>query len=236
MTAITGLANFRDLGGLPTGDGGVTRTGVLFRSDSLSYATDAEGAHLEDVLGLRTVVDLREKEEVDEFGRGPLATSAIDYVSVPLGDIEVAADTRHAFYFGLFEQRGPELAGLVRHLTASDSLPALVHCHIGCDRTGTVSAMLLGLVGVPDEEIALDYARSTRASEAIRERSEARRRHLGLPVMDRSYYDAWEPRPDIMATTLALVNERWGNMQGWAIANSLTDDDLATLHKALVTG
>ena len=93
-----------------------------------------------------------------------------------------------------------------------------MHCHIGCDRTGVVSAMLLGLAGVSDDEICVDYARSTRASAAIRERAEDRRRHLGLPLMGPAYYDAWEPRPETMAAALDLVAREWRDMSGWASA------------------
>ena len=39
-------------------------------------------------------------------------------------------------------------------------MPALVHCTAGKDRTGLVIALALGAVGVADEVIADDYARS----------------------------------------------------------------------------
>lgn len=227
-----GLVNFRDLGGLPAA-GGAIRPGVLFRSDSLSYATDADAAHLRDVFGLRTIIDLRDTVEVDEFGRGPLANAPIDYISVPCGDV-ITAGTRHEHYLALLDRRGPALADIVRRLVEPGTLPVVVHCHVGCDRTGTVAAMLLGLVGVPDGEICADYARSTRANDAIRERAEARRRHLGLPIMGRAYYDAWEPRADIMAATTALVRERWIDWAGWAAAAGLAGAELAALRETLV--
>lgn len=226
-----GLVNFRDLGGIPA-DGGVIRPGRLFRSDSLSYATESDAARLVDA-GLATIVDLRDTVEVDEFGRGPLASTPITYVGLPCTD-STPAESRSEYYFRLLALQGPALADLVRRLSAPDSLPALVHCHIGCDRTGIVSAMLLGLAGVSDGDICVDYARSTRASAAIRERSEDRRRHLGLPLMGPAYYDAWEPRPETMAAALDLVAREWRDMSGWAAAFGLTAGDVAGLRAALV--
>jgi protein-tyrosine phosphatase len=226
-----GLVNFRDLGGIPA-DRGAIQPGRIFRSDSVSYATEADAAHLVD-SGLATIVDLRDTVEVDEFGRGPLAAARITYVGLPCTD-SIAAESRSDYYARLLKIQGPALADLVRRLPAPGSLPALVHCHIGCDRTGIVSALLLGLAGVSDEDICADYARSTRSSAAIRERSEDRRRHLGLPLMGPAYYDAWEPRPETMAAALELVAHQWHDMYGWADAFGLTAGDVEALRAALV--
>jgi protein-tyrosine phosphatase len=228
-----GLVNFRDLGGIPLRGGAVVQRRRLFRSDSLSYASPADADWLLDVAGLATIVDLRDRREVDEFGRGPLASADVTYLPVPCTDV-LSAESRSEYYFRLLYHHGPELADLVRRLARPRALPALVHCHIGCDRTGAVSALLLGLAGASDEDIAADYARSTRASAAIRERSTERRRMLGLPIQDKSYYDAWEPTPATMAATLGLVEREWGGMSGWAQAFGLTTEDEAAFRAALV--
>ncbi len=232
LLRVSGLVNFRDLGGTPV-DGGAIRPGVLFRSDSLVYATEEDAAYLRDEVRLATIVDLRDAPEVEAFGRGPLGRSPIAYLPVPVGDLPTV-DGRQAYYAELLDAYGRQLADLVRRLSAPGALPALVHCHIGCDRTGVVSAMLLTLAGAAEAEVCADYARSHRASDAIRKRAESRRRTLGLPLMDKAYYDAWEPRAEIMAETLALVAGRWGSMAGWAAAFGLTATDIAALRTALV--
>jgi protein-tyrosine phosphatase len=226
-----GLVNFRDLGGIPA-EGGAIQPGRLFRSDSLSYATESDAARLVEA-GLATIVDLRDTVEVDGFGRGPLAAAPITYVGLPCTD-SIPAESRSEYYVRLLAIQGPALADLVRRLSVPGSLPAIVHCHIGCDRTGIVSAMLLALAGVSDEDICADYARSTRSSAAIRQRAEDRRRHLGLPLMGPAYYDAWEPRAETMAAALDLVAREWRDMPGWAAAFGLTRDDVAALRVALV--
>lgn len=55
---LTGVRNFRDVGGLPTEDGRRVRFGVLFRSGHLAHATDEDAAFL-DSLGLHTIFDFR---------------------------------------------------------------------------------------------------------------------------------------------------------------------------------
>ena len=69
---LDGLVNMRDLGGLPTRDGGRTASGRLIRSDNLQDLTDADVVRLVDELGVSDVVDLRTGTELHLEGPGPL--------------------------------------------------------------------------------------------------------------------------------------------------------------------
>ena len=69
---LEGLANLRDVGGMPTGDGGAITAGRLLRSDNLQALTPGDIDRLLG-LGLTDVVDLRSEYEVEQEGPGPLA-------------------------------------------------------------------------------------------------------------------------------------------------------------------
>ncbi len=69
---LDGTANTRDLGGLPTTDGGTTLPGRILRSDNLQTLSGADVRRLLDEVGLRQVVDLRTTAEILLEGRGPL--------------------------------------------------------------------------------------------------------------------------------------------------------------------
>jgi protein-tyrosine phosphatase len=230
---LEGLANFRDLGGIPVAGGGSIRPGLLFRSDSVAYATEADATMLVEKLGLRTVVDLRDTPEVEAFGRGPLVATDVGYVNLPIGDVGHSA-TRPEQYADMLLYNGPAVADLIRALGAPGFAPALIHCQIGCDRTGIVVAAILSLCGVADDEICADYARSTRASTAIRQRARDRRTALGLPQMPDSYYDEWEPVAAVMTTAIAVVVERWGGFDGWAATFGLRAVDVDAVRAVLV--
>ena len=62
---MKGTENTRDLGGYPTKDGGVTKFGVFVRSDAWDKATEEDIAFIKN-LGIRTVVDLRTKEQAEK--------------------------------------------------------------------------------------------------------------------------------------------------------------------------
>jgi protein-tyrosine phosphatase len=69
---LDGTTNTRDLGGLPTHDGGTTLPGRVLRSDNLQTLTEPDVRRLVDDVRLREVVDLRTTAEVLLEGRGPL--------------------------------------------------------------------------------------------------------------------------------------------------------------------
>jgi protein-tyrosine phosphatase len=69
---LDGLVNMRDLGGLPTRDGGRTASGRLIRSDNLQDLTDADVTHLVHAVGVSDIIDLRTEVEVHLEGPGPL--------------------------------------------------------------------------------------------------------------------------------------------------------------------
>ena len=69
---LDGTANTRDLGGLPTTDGGSTVPGRVLRSDNLQGLSADDVHRLVGEVGLRQVVDLRTTAEILLEGRGPL--------------------------------------------------------------------------------------------------------------------------------------------------------------------
>ena len=104
----------------------------------------------------------------------------------------------------------------------------------GQDRTGLVSAMLLGLAGVPNETIAEDYPLT--AEYRINA-------FLGpnlQPGTDPAQYtpEAYRARnspPDVMLDTLGYLDDRYGGVEGYVRSVGVTDEQKATLLDALLT-
>ena len=79
---LTPPVNLRDLGGTPVADG-VVAHGFALRSDDLATINeDAADQLVHD--GLRSVIDLRSRDEVFVTGRGPLLDRVVNYHHVPL--------------------------------------------------------------------------------------------------------------------------------------------------------
>jgi protein-tyrosine phosphatase len=222
--AWDGCFNVRDLGGLQTAAGGRTRHGAVVRSDNVRRLTE-RGWESALAHGVRRVVDLRfENEEPGE----PDAHEGVEVFSHPLHGPHRPEDTE------AFELRMSEAddiapvftAGYIRMLGRTDRVGAavaavadanpehcvVVHCFAGKDRTGLVSAILLSLVGVPDEVVAGDYAasdpgvsrlcRSWFTSAGSAAERELRQRICRSPV-------------ESMLGVLAWLRERAGGSEGY---------------------
>jgi len=124
--------------------------------------------------GVRRLVDLRFERE----GPGePSPPETIEVVGVSLfgqhdpkaerefdervRDAEDVAAVFAAGYIRTLEKSPERVAAAVAAVADSDPADGVViHCFAGKDRTGIVSALLLGVAGVPDEIVAADYAAS----------------------------------------------------------------------------
>ena len=176
-----GCVNFRDLGGYATTDGRQVAWRRLFRADGLNKLTDADRSQLRD-LGLTTVIDLRTLDEAAQRGSFPVDDVPVRYVGLPLTDVlpatEDLPDWKEAAYVAsrygaMVSEGGPVLTEAVQVLASGDSLPAVMHCSAGKDRTGVLSALVLGFLGVPDQTIVEDYALSATAMGRLLERLKA---------------------------------------------------------------
>ena len=246
---IDGALNARDLGGLPAGDGRVIRRGVVVRMDSPQFVTESGGRALIDEHGVRTVLDLRYPTESREGGIGPLATDAVAHVNIPIksSDEQVApglrqmieasegrppAEVTFEYYQGYFTASdGQAIVAAVRELIRPDALPAVVHCAAGKDRTGTVVAVALSAVGVPDDVIADDYAASAAAVPGIVRRL----RDTGAyEELDESTIDMQLTRHDTMTLLLTWIGEQYGGAREFLLARGFTEADLQRLSDVLV--
>ena len=82
---LEGAVNVRDLGGLPTVDGGSIVPGRLLRSENLQELSSADIAKLVKEIGVTTVVDLRTTGELEVEGPAPLdAVPAVRHVHRPI--------------------------------------------------------------------------------------------------------------------------------------------------------
>ena len=66
-----GCVNFRDLGGYRTNEGRTVTWDRLFRSDALHELTGGDVSRALRELGLQTMIDLRNHDEVRRDGTGP---------------------------------------------------------------------------------------------------------------------------------------------------------------------
>ena len=78
-----GILNFRDLGGYSVDGGRQVAWRRVFRSGGLWDATPTDLQRLGEEIGLRSVLDIRDKAEIERRNCGP-AAATVSYFNVPL--------------------------------------------------------------------------------------------------------------------------------------------------------
>lgn len=235
--------NARDLGDLPVVGGGHIRPGALIRSDLLARLTPA-GRQALIAHGVRTVIDLRLPVQISEepsaFVTGQPKAGEPVYLILPVENPDSPhfaavdnAPSRAENYCLMLEHFQPQFAAIVRAVADAPAGGVLLHCHAGKDRTGVVVALLLGLVGVPDDEIAADYAASEDRLWPLYHRMEAEA--VGDP-MKLAAIQRQKPiaLPETMQFVLDHLRQRYGGVHFYLLAAGVTPDELARLRTRLV--
>jgi protein-tyrosine phosphatase len=230
ITTVPGTYNFRDLGGLPTATG-TTRHGRLLRSDALISLGDEGLAALTD-LGVRTAIDLREDKE--RWFDPPTVADGITIYHQPIFANRFHLDD-HAglpeIYAGILDHCGDNLASAVRLLV--DGLPAVIFCSAGKDRTGLTSALVLSAMGVPDDVVADEYARTERVMHGeFRQALIARSVKAGYS--EQALAVKLGSPASLMLATLEDLRARFGGAAPYLLEHGLTETELETLRDQLI--
>jgi protein-tyrosine phosphatase len=234
---IAALPNLRDVGGHDTLDGGRVRTGLLYRSTDLSRIDGPDAAALAR-LGIRTVYDLRTAGErtgqpdrlppgsayvvADVLGDSPGMTPA-EFATLfenPTAAAKALGGGRSAMFFvgayREFVRLDAARAGyrlLFSDLSGGASMPALVHCTTGKDRTGWAAAALLTLLGVPDEVVMEDFLLSgPLLLPVVRPLVEAFEAGGGDPEL---LWPLVGVRPEYLGAALDEVSRLFGSIEGY---------------------
>lgn len=141
-------ANCRDFGGLKTVAGGSLRYGLIYRGTNLDNFKNDPGMRevLINVMGIKLDVDLRNSGQArgaqDLTGYG-ISSDYQDYTYENLNDL---TNTKKI---------STTLSKIMKSVLKDE--PVYIHCSIGSDRTGYVSALIEALLGVTQNWTDTDY-------------------------------------------------------------------------------
>lgn len=246
---LEGMLNVRDLGGLPTADGRVVKRGQVLRMDSPQFMTESAAQQIVDG-GFRTILDLRYEVEVESEGVGHLGNDRMRHVNIPIRSssnqtapglrqmVEAAegrpvAEVVAEYYQGYYTTaEGLNITNAVREMATADSLPLIVNCAAGKDRTGCVVATALSAVGVSDDIVADDYAASADAVPGIIARLHARGTYGDI---DETTVDMQRTRAETMHIVLDWLNAEHGGARAFLLARGMTEAELSKLEELLLT-
>ncbi|MEU1086432.1 tyrosine-protein phosphatase [Streptomyces sp. NPDC005576] len=233
----TTVVNLRDLGGIALGHGRRVRQGILLRSGQLSEL-DPEHDMAVAALGVRTVVDLRTADErhwapdrlpprarlfvADVLGGNPGVAPARlrALLADPAAAEEALGGGRAEEVFAQTYRQmvlSPGAAAAYRAFleTAADAAarPVLFHCTAGKDRTGWATAVLLMILGAPQESVRAEFLAVNPAVRLAFAPSVQRFLDAGGdPAIASAVIEA---RPRYLDVALDAMEERWGGLDGY---------------------
>jgi len=231
---VTGSRNLRDVGGYRTMDGRELKKGLLYRSDHLSKVTKRD---IEKVaaLGVKTVYDLRGEEERKSSPERLPKIVSMEVVSLPVfyqgldpyvtarrivisGDVE-EGEFHHLMieaYRAYALDFRSQWSSLLKGLAEPGTLPALIHCTYGKDRTGVAVAIILRSLGVPREKVMEGYLLSNEFWESKTELYSCLANCASCFRTPRSEVRAlMEVRPEYLQGAFEAIDEHYGSFDNY---------------------
>jgi protein-tyrosine phosphatase len=238
LPKLEGAPNFRDVADYRLADGRHIRAGRLFRSQGLHALTDSDVAALR-ALDVRLVCDLRSRRErLEHPSRWPEGTSTRCL------EFDVHADIRannrrlldiirdnpdeqsarrmmietYRSFPATFAASLNQIWTYMLSDTAGESVPALVHCSAGKDRTGFVIAMMLSALAVPRDVIISDYMqidKSIDRAQLIRTTEAACRAMLGFSPPPEALAVIASVAPEFLNAAFASIESQYDTVDNY---------------------
>lgn len=231
---LTGVKNFRDMGGYSATDGRQVRWGRLFRSGHLSEIPENIGEEVTS-RNITTVIDFRsDAEKKRNPVRWPIGWSPA-YNALPIGGNAAAwvqelferiavspfpaNELRDQFILAFQTIPVKNASGLKKFfdvmLTHEGDGAVLFHCTAGKDRTGIAGSLMLRCLGVTEEEIMDDFlmtndaveldATSLRLADWLSERA-------GRQINPKDVFPLVGVERDFLHAAHSAIDEAYGSM------------------------
>ena len=144
------ILNMRDIGGYSTEDGKKVNYEYLYRSATwaINNPTNVLDIRLKE-LGIKTELDLR--NDSNTTSQHPV--EGINFVKYGIGQYTQVVPGGKNSYAGAYAN----ISNIFNFLANENNYPIVYHCNAGADRTGTLTFLILGLLGVDYEDICRDF-------------------------------------------------------------------------------
>ncbi|MGB8384180.1 MAG: tyrosine-protein phosphatase [Dermatophilaceae bacterium] len=260
---LDGCVNMRDVGGIPTLDGGRIAPNRLIRSDNLQDLSVTDVRHLVDEVGVTDVVDLRSFVELAREGDGPLAACSQVRIhhftlyaadshepGIPAGERELPwakgrddattpptppADLDHnAHWAGHYLNYLDERPdSIVAALRAIAGAKGAVIVHCAAGKDRTGALVGLALTAVGAVPAAIMADFAASAERVPLILERLMRRAAYADTIIGKTVDEQSPRAETMARLLGTLDTRHGGVLGWLATQGWTDADTQRLRAKL---
>lgn len=234
LITLEGTHNFRDLGGFRSEDGRRVKWNTFFRADKLS-SLSSKDIDIIKYIGVKTILDFRSKSEIKL--NPDTNISDIEYINISamptikeFGDnfdmnyilnesfaidiLKVEAIIMDSYKSMVFNNKA--FAELVDCMENEHRTPIIFHCTSGKDRTGFAAALILSILGVPEEIIINDYIATNIYQKDISEKFINKiKKKVNNPDKIAMLNYAFNVKREFLEESFKSIKERYGSIDNY---------------------
>jgi len=244
---LNSLLNFRDLGRDGAGSALMIKEGIIFRSANPDKITRDDILKLQS-LNIRTIIDLRAPYEVSKT-----AVKALDIkrISLPIDfnqitkerlkpvlkkknpEAEIALISQ-SLYLEMLDAAAPVFREIMELLLQQENSPLMIHCQVGKDRTGIISALIMLALGADRQSIINDFMKSNDALIPFFRRSFLKRKIISFGFFPyKAVLFAVTVRQNNIESVIDRVINHYGGIEGYLTSTGFDISRLEDLRKTL---
>lgn len=242
------VLNFRDIGGIVSDGNKKIKDGMIYRSANLDRISKKDLKKFEG-LNVKTIIDLRAPSE---WGKRKNPLRDIEILSLPLdfqrASIErikpflykrnseaMIADVSNSLYLEILDDALPMFNQVMEVLLSPNRSPILIHCHVGKDRTGIITALILLALGVDRKWIIDDYMKSNDSLIPYFKRRFMRKKILSFGLYPyRTILYVVTLRKRNIESVLDRVDDQYGNIDNYLKETGFDTISLTELKRRLL--
>ncbi len=221
------VKNMRDIGGYSICDNKYIKEGKIIRSNCVTDLDEQELSQLTQ-MGFKTIIDLRCDNEISKKKGVFVNNNKFQFHHIGLngnGKIPNSKDEVVDSYIEILEGKS-QIKEIFEILNQNEG-GVIYYCSAGKDRTGVVTACILKLLGVKDDDIVSDYVASgVFLKDELEEFSKS--------VKDRDIYQIINPVPNNMKGLLSYVNNKYGSMEAYLKSCDISEETLEGIKKKYI--
>jgi len=226
---LKSVLNFRDLGGNGSLSGHKLKENLIFRSANPDKITKSDILILQS-LNIRTIIDLRAPHEVSKTAVMP---GDVQKISLPIDFNQITRERlkpvlkkrnpeaeitmiSQSLYLEMLDAAAPVFREIVEVLLQQESSPLMIHCQVGKDRTGIISALILLALGTSRQTIIDDFMKSNDALMPFFRRSFLKRKILSFGFFPyKAVLFAVTVRRNNIESVIDRVINHYGGIEGY---------------------
>ena len=217
--------NTRDIGGYVTLENKIIAHDKIYRSEAQLDPSEKDIAFLR-AKGMTTIIDMRTKERTLQKPSGFAQRQGFDYFNYPIeagSRIPESVEAVPGAYMSIANDGN--MKQILKTIAGAQS-GVMYNCTAGKDRTGVLTAILLLLCGVKQEDIIADYMRT---KENLHDQFRAIAQQYPQVNMEIVI-----PRPSYLIDFMELFEKQYGTAEQYMLKIGLSRDEIHQIKSKLL--